>query len=233
MKKNILTLLLACLSIIVFGCGIEGSGNVTTELRSLSVFSGIDLRNTANVYVSQGDVQEVKIEAEDNIVSLILTEVKNDELIIYCKENIRTKRAVNIYITVKSLCLLELSGSGSIITRSQFACDHMNIRLSGSGDVKVNLAAKSLKATLAGSGNMDLSGSAAEADMRISGSGNVNAELMKSFTSAISISGSGSGKVDVANVLTVNISGSGNVQYLSEPGHIQSRITGSGAIQKI
>ncbi|HNP99370.1 MAG TPA: DUF2807 domain-containing protein, partial [Bacteroidia bacterium] len=84
MKKNLLTILFAFVSFTVFGCGIEGSGNVITETRSLTTFNGIDLRNTANVYITQGDVQEVKIEAEDNIVPLILTEVKNDELIIEC-----------------------------------------------------------------------------------------------------------------------------------------------------
>lgn len=233
MKKNLLTILFAFVSFTVFGCGIEGSGNVITETRSLTTFNGIDLRNTANVYITQGDVQEVKIEAEDNIVPLILTEVKNDELIIECKENIRTKRAINVYITVKNLCLMELTGSGSMTARSQFSCDHMNVRLSGSGDMKAIVNAKSLKATLSGSGNMDLTGSSEESDLRISGSGNVNAELMKTFTGAVTISGSGSGKVDVSNDLTVNITGSGNVQYVHEPGHIQSRITGSGSIEKI
>lgn len=233
MKKHLLSLFFVFVSITVFGCGIEGSGNVITELRNLQSFTGIDLRNTANVYITRGDVQEIKIEAEDNIVPLIFTEIKNDELVIRCQEDIHTTRAVNIFITVKNLCLMELSGSGSMVTRSFFSCDHMNVRLSGSGDIKASINTKSLKATLAGSGNMELNGSAVESDVRISGSGDVNAQQMRSFTSAVSISGSGSGKVDVANDLTVNITGSGNVLYLSEPGHIQSRITGSGAIQKI
>ena len=233
MKSKLTALLFLLLSFSSFGCAIEGSGKVITELRNLPAFTGIDLRNTANVYVSQGEIQEIKIEAEDNIVPLLLTEIKNDELIIYCKDDIHTKRVINIYITVKNLCLMELSGSGSMVARSQFNCDHMNIRLSGSGDIKANVIAKSLKATLSGSGNMELAGSSAESDLRISGSGDMNAQLMKSFTSSISISGSGNSKVDVANDLTVNISGSGNVFYLSEPGHMQSRITGSGMIQKI
>lgn len=215
------------------GCGVVGSGQVTSEVRQVPVFYGVDLRCSANVFITQGDVQEIKVEAEDNILSHITTEVKNNELIIDCKEYVRTRRPVNVYVTVKDLCLVELSGSGTLVTRSSFSCDHMNIRLAGSGDIKAMLSAKSVKATLSGSGNLELSGSASESDIRISGSGNVNAESMKCFESAISISGSGVGRVDVDNDLVVNITGSGNVYYLNEPGHIRSRITGSGEILKI
>ena len=101
-------------------------------------------------------------------------------------------------------------------TRSQFSCDHMNVRLSGSGDMKAIVNAKSLESNIIRKWEYGSTGSSEESDLRISGSGNVNAELMKTFTGAVTISGSGSGKVDVSNDLTVNITGSGNVQYVHE-----------------
>ena len=72
-------------------------------------------------------------------------------------DNIKFTKPVTIYITVKDLCLIDLTGSGNIVTRSQFQCEFMSVKLSGSGDIRVMIDSKSLKANLSGSGNLDLS----------------------------------------------------------------------------
>ncbi len=229
------TILSLSVALILNGCafGIDGSGKITTETRTVEKFSGVELKNAANVYVTQGEIQEVKIEAEDNLIQHITTRVKDDELIIDCDKDINSHEPINVYITVKDLCLLELSGSGNMVTKNEINCEHMTLRLGGSGDMKIVLKSQLLKATLSGSGNMNLTGSASESDLRINGSGNVNAQQMKTFTSSVSITGSGNTKVDVNNELNVNITGSGNVQYVSEPAKMTTKITGSGDVRKI
>lgn len=234
MKTNLLVLAsILLLTTTSYGCRTEGSGKITSEVRQLESFSGIELKSAANVYVTQGDVQEVRVEAEDNLLGKINTTVKNNSLVIDDEDNIKYTKPVTIYITVKDLCLLELTGSGNIVTRSQFLCDFMNIKLSGSGDIRVMVNSKSLKANLSGSGNLVLNGSSAETDYRISGSGNINAHELNCFSSAVAISGSGTSTVDVKNDLNVTITGSGNVHYVQEPGKISSKIIGSGEISKL
>ena len=234
MKTNLLILAsILLLTTTSYGCRTEGSGRTTSEVRPLESFSGIELKSAANVYVTQGDVQEVRVEAEDNLLGKINTTVKNNSLVIDDEDNIKYTKPVTMYITVKDLCLLELTGSGNIVTRSQFLCDFMNIKLSGSGDIRVMVNSKSLKANLSGSGNLVLNGSSAETDYRISGSGNINAHELNCFSSAVAISGSGTSTVDVKNDLNVTITGSGNVHYVQEPGKISSKIIGSGEISKL
>lgn len=234
MKTNLLVLAsILFLTTSSYGCRTESSGRTTSEVRPLESFSGIELKSAANVYVTQGDVQEVRVEAEDNLLGKINTTVKNNSLVIDDEDNVKYTKPVTIYITVKDLCLLELTGSGNIVTRSQFLCDFMNIKLSGSGDIRVMVNSKSLKANLSGSGNLVLNGSSAETDYRISGSGNINAHELNCFSSAVAISGSGTSTVDVKNDLNVTITGSGNVHYVQEPGKISSKIIGSGEISKL
>lgn len=230
-KINFSVYLLLMLTSCVFAT--DGSGKIATETRSVEKFSGVELKSSANVYITQGETQEVKIEAEDNLLQYITAQVKNDELIIDCKENIHAHAPINIYITVKEICLLELSGSGKIVTKNEITCDHMTLRLGGSGDLDVALKAQQLKATLAGSGTLNLRGSSAESMIRITGSGNINAQQLKTFTSSVNISGSGNTKVDVNNELTVSISGSGNVLYVTEPAKLTKIISGSGGVRKI
>lgn len=231
--KNAIFFLFCLITSMTSGCSIEGSGITKSETREVPVFSGIELRSTANVYIVQGEKQDVRIEADDNLLQHIQTKVKDDALVISSDDKrFNSKSPINIYVTVKDLCMIDLSGSGNVITRNEINCQHMTIRLSGSGDIRAMLSGKSLKATLTGSGNLDLSGSTAETDFRLSGSGNINAGKLQTFSTNVLISGSGTSTVDVKNELTVNITGSGNVYYVEAPDKIRSRITGSGAIQK-
>ena len=230
-------LIIAALPVMMsHGCafGIDGSGVVTTENRTVTTFTGIDLQCSANVYFMQGDEQSVKVEAEDNIISHITTEVKNDELVVSTDgKDFNTHQQINVYVTVKELCLLELSGSGNMVGKSHINCDNMTIHIGGSGDIKADVRSLTMKRKLAGSGSLEISGTATSTDIRIAGSGNVNAKNLQAMTSAVAISGSGQSTINASEILTVSISGSGDVHYIGDPQKLNTSITGSGTVSKI
>jgi len=233
MKNNVITIILVVLMNGLNACSIEGNGKLASSMRTVPAFTGIELSCIGHVYVTQGDKQEVKVEAEENLIGYLETVVKNGVLVIRCEENIHPKEQVNVYITVKELCMLELSGSGDMETKNEITCEHMAIRLSGSGNIHAHIDSKSVKAELSGSGELTLNGRSAESDLHINGSGDINADKLQTFTASVNIVGSGNGRVAVDNQLVVTITGSGNVYYVKEPGKIDSRITGSGNIFKI
>ncbi len=230
-------LILAAFPLILsHGCafGTEGSGNVTSENRTVATFTGIDLQCSANVYFSQGETQIVKVEADDNIISHITTEVKNDELIVSTDgKDFNTRHQVNVYVTVKELCLLELTGSGNMTGQTHINCDNMTFHLAGSGDIKADVRTLTIKMKLSGSGNLDVGGTATSTDIRISGSGNVNAKGLQTMSTAVAISGSGQSTINAKDELNVNISGSGDVHYTGDPQKLKTSITGSGNVTKI
>jgi len=230
-------LIIAALPVMMsHGCafGINGSGNVVTENRTVTVFTGIELQCSANVYFTQGDAQSVKVEAEDNIIKHITTEVKNDELIVSTDgKDFSSHEQINVYVTVKDLCLLELTGSGNMIGKSHVNCDNMTLHISGSGDIKADVRSLTMKMKLSGSGNLDVSGTATSTDIRIAGSGNVNAQNLQTMSSAVSISGSGQSTINASEQLNVSITGSGDVHYIGEPQKLKTNITGSGSVTKI
>jgi hypothetical protein len=231
--KNLLSILLILIALTTNGCNVFGSGNLITENRKVETFSAIDLQGVANVYLTQGDVQEVKVEADDNLIGDVTTEVKGGKLVIGQKRDVVSKATINVYITVKELCQIDLSGSGNISMRSQFNCDFMNVNLSGSGDVHAIVAALNLKAILSGSGNVDFKGRADKTDIRIDGSGNVDGKGMTTNASTVQISGAGNCIIDAKDELTVSITGVGNVNYLSEPAKLNQTVSGVGKVGKL
>jgi len=230
-------LIIAALPFVMHhGCvfGIEGSGKVTTETRTVSTFNGIGLEGHANVYFTQGDEQTVKVEAEDNIMRHIITEVKGMTLKIKMDdEDINTHKAINVYITVKELCQLELAGSGKMIGKSHINCDNMTFSIAGSGDITADIRSLAVKISVSGSGGLDVAGTTTSMDIKVAGSGKVNAKDLQAINSTVSITGSGSSTINSKEQLNVNITGSGDVHYIGEPAKLKTNITGSGNVSKI
>lgn len=228
---NFIFYLMICLS--SSGCSLNGSGTVITESRNVETFTGIELKCSANVYLKQGNEQSVKIEAEGNLIQFISTTISDKKLIIKDDKNLPYTRPVNVYITVKEICLLDLSGSGNIVMRNVFNCSSMNFRISGSGDIRAMVMTNNLTATNNGSGSMSINGSSKIIDVRVNGSGNIDADGLKAMNGKVSLTGSGNTKIDVEQDLNASITGSGNLYITAEPESMNANVTGSGKVLKL
>ena len=213
-----LALCLAVLAILPFaGCYmtyIEGSGVPASETRTVADFDSISLAGSGKVEIIQGEETSLTIEADDNILPLIKTEVKGRNLEISQETDFRTsiryKTDLKVTVTTKDLKSISVAGSGDIIARD-FKTKDFSIAIAGSGDVLLTGEAESLDVSIAGSGDCQLEG-------------------FKVDRCEISIAGSGSAVVAPEKELEVSIAGSGDVVYHGEPEITQS-IMGSGSIR--
>lgn len=240
MKKYILP---ACIiAVIVSACNfiggkrIEGSGNVTTQERSITGFSAIKSSGFFDVYLSSGPTQSVRIETDDNLHSYIETRMDGTELEIDTREGyrLRPKKGIKIYITSPDFSRVRLSGSGDIVSQNQITGNEkIDLAVSGSGNIKVDLNAPFVEAEMSGSGDINLSGEAKKFDGRLSGSGNIRAMDLKTEETSIRISGSGNADVFASAKLDVRVTGSGDVRYKGGVQQVTSNITGSGSVKKM
>jgi len=60
----------------------RGSGKITTQSRDVSGFDQVSLGGSGELTITQGDKDSLTIEAEDNVMRRIETEVKGDTLFI-------------------------------------------------------------------------------------------------------------------------------------------------------
>lgn len=237
MHKSLLLLTLLSLSLCV-SCskekeGVVGSGKTIVETREVFGFDRIFFSGSGNLYITQGGEESLKIEAEDNIVSLLTTEVTDGNLYISFKEmpNIRSTKPVNLYAKVKKLQEIHLSGSGTISSQ-HLDVQTLKVNVSGSGNTDLTLFGNKLIAILSGSGKFIMKGAVNIQDIWISGSGIYEANLLQSKISNINVSGAGRVLVNVQDDMNVRISGAGSVYYIGNPKITQS-IAGSGKIQQL
>ena len=215
---------------------MHGSGNVVVESREVAGFHEIALKGSGTCLVTQGDAESLAVEAEDNLLPAIRTEVRDGRLTLDYERgpfgSIRPTRPIRFHVTVKALTALHLGGSGAIEMGS-LATDRLEVSVGGSGDVTLGrLTAERLAVTIAGSGDVTIAGRVQRQEVGIAGSGDYLADRLESGEAQVSVSGSGRARLHVTATLGVRIAGSGSVEYAGDPRVSQTRL-GSGTVRRL
>jgi len=244
MPKRIFCVILPLAALLFAGCeGIEsainsitihGSGKPASEKREVRGFHAVRLSGVGELTVRQGGTESLSIEAEDNILPKIVTEVEDGRLTIGVERgvSIRPTLPVRYTLVVTDLTDLQLSGSGKVIT-GPLQCGDLSVRLSGSGDMQLeSLAADTLQVSISGSGDIRITGQAARQEIQISGSGDYGGKDLESRSAEVSVSGSGDSTLWVRDTLDVRVSGSGDVAYYGSPA-VTRKVSGSGSLRNL
>ncbi|MFL9485676.1 head GIN domain-containing protein [Chitinophagaceae bacterium LWZ2-11] len=215
---------------------IDGNGNVVKEKRQASGYTEISSSGSMDVMVAYGNSNDIEIEAEDNLLPYIVTEVSGNRLIIKTKNvNFRSHKKITVYVSLTKLEAVRLSGSGNIIGRGKFENDGTtDVSLSGSGNITFSFnTIKSLDISISGSGNVKLDGSASTVKASISGSGNADCSNVICDDVSARVNGSGNVRVFANKSLDASISGSGGVYYKGAATDVRKRTAGSGRVVKM
>lgn len=163
-----------CIVVDLNGCGqgtVKGSGNVVTEERPVAEFKTITLKGGGRVVLTQGQTHSIAIQTDDNIMSLIETEVQNEQLVISQGDYNLRPTTLEFNISVANLRGIAISGSGEVVGKSRFVSEDFFAKISGSGDCKVT-ATEILDARISGSGDVFYKGQP-RIISKISGSGSL------------------------------------------------------------
>lgn len=237
MKTNRFNSISATTVLIVFLASFNISSTFADkkETRKVEDFNQISLSIPANLYLTQGAENEVIIEAGEDILEKIETEVDGSKLYIKFEKwyNYKGLESINVYITAKEIEGLALAGSGDIIARSAIKTEGIDFNVSGSGTILINdLTTKEVTAMITGSGDIKIQGKneAKEVDVTVTGSGDFESKNIEFYEAELTITGSGSIYTFVTGELEAVITGSGKIYYKGQP-LVNANITGSGKIK--
>ena len=149
-KKLLLPTLLVCVALACaltggsgLGGGVPGSGNVQTEKRDTDAFESISVEYPGSeIIVEQGDQETVEIEADDNLLPQLSTEVISGKLTIKNMETdwkamVNPSKPVKISITVKELNEIILPAPVGDLEVNGLQAGVLKLVLSGGAQIKL------------------------------------------------------------------------------------------------
>lgn len=236
MKKYIPILFLISAIIAISGCissQTSGSGNVINQTENVSGFDQVVLNGTGTLIITQGDNESLVVEAEDNVIPNINTEVTDNQLKIELKSYaINPTKPIKYHLTVKDLNSVTISGTGKIESDS-LNTTKLTIKIDGASEGNIaDLNVDQLIIDINGAGKLNIAGTATNQTIKILGAGNYSANNLTSKSASIDINGGGIATLRVSDILDVIINGAGDISYIGNP-EITKQISGAGNIQQV
>ena len=196
-----------------FSRGVEGSGNIATEDRHVSDFSAIDVGGIFNVEAVAGGEYAVSVEADDNLLPLIKTEVRRGVLHISSEKRIKSSSKITIRVSAPNFEAIETSGVA-------------RVEVTG-------LSNSSLDLQSSGASKVIASGATTTLEVKTSGASSINAESLRSMDASVKASGASSVRVIAGGRLTASASGAGKVLYGGSPTNVDKRTSGAGKVAEL
>jgi hypothetical protein len=190
---------------------IRGSGQIVTVDRDVGDFSSIQINLAANLVLTQSDHVGLTIEADENLMQHIRTEIQNDRLVISTPSGISLtpSRVIELNVSFTTLRDIQILGS-SDITAEGLDLDSLAIHFSGSGSTH-------------------LTGKIDEQNITIRGQARISNFDLASQRTTIDISGNGTIEVSAQDSLNITVAGMGIVRYIGHP-VITENISGTANI---
>ncbi|MEP7265659.1 MAG: head GIN domain-containing protein [Bacteroidota bacterium] len=193
---------------------VKGNGTIKSESRNLNSFNKISTGGSIDIVIEQGFTESAEITTDENLMSYIITEVKDNTLSIHFKENVSiSSTKLIVKVNCKELRAISAGGSGDVKTAGVLKADKLEISQGGSGDFKLNLNVSKLEISKAGSGDFKLEGKIADLELSSAGSGNLDASKTTVGDAEISMAGSGDVVLPKGTKPKVSSVGSGDVHY--------------------
>ncbi len=228
---KILTLLLLVL-VTTSSCmfiGLSGNSDVksqtrviTQEFKAISVSQGID------VFITTNESNSVKVEADDNIIDLIKTEVENGELKIYFSKQVWHSKARKVYVSIPVIEAISVSSGASVKLDNSIIADKLVLKASSGSEIIANVGVADLTCSASSGADVIISGTAKNFEVEASSGSNINTEdLEAEFVDAHASSGADI-SVYVSNSIQIKKSSGGAINYKGNPKNInksRSRLT--------
>ena len=227
-----ITLTLAsCNANLNLGDGIEGSGNVVIEKRTIDApFTKIDASAGVEVIVEQGATTEVEVEVDDNLMEHIVTKVENGTLIVKIDGNINTMESAIVRVSTKTIEGLESSSGATVRSKNTLKGTILALKSSSGSTINTDLEYEKVSSESTSGSEIKLSGKALTLDTKSSSGSEIDAkDLAANEITAQSTSGSNT-TVNPIVLLNAKASSGSSIDYVKEPKKVIKEETSGGSV---
>jgi hypothetical protein len=214
-----------------------------TETREVAEFDRIQVKGVGRVFIQQGGEQSVTVEADDQIIKRITTEVLERKLVfdvgrdwmerlVQPMVEFLSSREIVLRVTLRELKSLEILGACDLEAKN-VRTDDFDLKMSGASSVKVlDLNANRIDAEMPGAGRVVVTGKCDEQTVTMTGAGQFDAARLETKNTKVALTGVGNATVWARENLEVSVTGVGSIEYYGNP-HVKQSTAMLGVVRNL
>lgn len=228
----ILLLVLTTTSCFIDGLtGIKGNGEVVSEDRTInSSFNEIKVQQGIQVFLTQGNSTELKVEADENIIDLLITEVKDNELQIYFEKNVNRAKSRTVYLTANEISKIRTSSGALVKTENTIETNSLELDSSSGSTIKVTVNASEISSSSSSGSNINIYGKTKTFSSSASSGSSIDADKLETINSSAKVSSGANIDVNVSGKLVAKASSGGSIDYEGNPTEVNKDTSSGGSV---
>lgn len=192
------------------------------QTRTVSEFHGVSVSAGIDLYLTQKNVEEIVVEANDEDLRNLVTEVEGGILKIYMKEKSWFKLSFNndsrkVYVSFKTLDKIEASAGSDVNSQSFLNLDKLDLDASSGSDIKLELNATEVSAESSSGSDITLKGKGNSIQANASSGSDINAAEFQTKKCIASVSSGADVRVYATEQLDANANSGGDISYSGNP----------------
>jgi hypothetical protein len=216
-----------------FGDGIKGSGNITTENRTINEdFKKIVVNDGIEVVVEQSNSKSLVVKADDNLLKHITTKVENGILKITSDESYNSTESPIVIVQMPIINGLEASAGSKITSKNTLITSLIAVKSSSGSEINLSIEADDISVESTSGSSIEVRGKALKLETSSSSGSDIDAQkLMANQVDAQATSGS---STDVSPIVSLKgkASSGSSINYYKIPKTLNKEETSGGSVSE-
>jgi len=230
---------IAIISVLITSCdinfnsGIAGNGNVVTEERDAQeTFTMIKASEGLDVYITQSENTSIEVEADENVISLIATDIQNGTLVIHTKESVGRCKSKKVHVSLPIIEKIVSTSGADVYSTEVLIADNLEVKSNSGADIKIEVEAVHVSCSTSSGADIKISGTADSLTADASSGSDIQARDLSVKDCDASASSGADVTVTVSGKLIANSSSGGDVHYYGNPESVAKNKSVSGGIHQ-
>lgn len=241
MKRSIKLILVACIALAVSSCAfdinlgqVNGNGNVVTEERPVNAsFSEVKGSAGMDVFLTKGDENKIVVEADENLLEIIETNISEGRLHVTTNQNIGRAKSKKVHVTYTNLDKITATSGADVIGNSVIKSEILTLDSSSGADLEVDVISREIYADVSSGADLKISGKANSLICEASSGSDLKAKDLEVKKCKAKASSGADIVVNVTEEIDGRANSGGDIRYYGDPTAVSVKDGTSGSVRKM
>lgn len=224
------------ISLLLLSCnflrGVDGNGNVIKTDRTISQdFDQISVSHGLDLQLTQANAVSITVEADENLLDLIMTEVVNGTLRIYTTENIGHATSKKVVVNFENVSGIKATSGSDVYSSNTIEVPNLEVSSTSGADVTLAVKTKTLNCNATSGSDISMSGTTKALVANATSGSDIDASNLKAETSNVKATSGADISVNTTKTLVAKATSGGDIKYIGDPEIIEKSDNSAGRVE--